>query len=297
MTPVSNNPQLQPLNPSTSTPLSQSQTVSATYGSYPSTRAGVGYAAQESLTAEFPDFLRGVLYAHNQPVANPSRVPDTQESFALDFYDDTALDFNEFNFNLLNHWNVGPAQNNAAAELTTTADDQDPAGMADVAQMQPNLVKVWDESPWRWTPQNTDNRYNDQSHLPLPTHAVNDPPSRGAATVDRVSKETLRPSCRDRILAIVLSTCREARMANRVASSFPSAETMDSWINLFLAAHMCQPASWIHYGSFSLNAQWPEFLVSAVAAGAVLTPVLAFRRFGLALQEAIRRCPGMYFVY
>ncbi|KAK4147648.1 zinc finger protein klf1 [Dichotomopilus funicola] len=294
MTPASNNPQLQPLNASASTPLSQSQTVPATYDSYPSNNAVVGYAAQEGVTAEFPDFLRGVLYAPNQPVPNASRVPDTQDPFALDFYDDTTLDFNEFNFNLLNHWNVGPAQSTAAAEPTTAPDNnRDPAGVADVSQIKANLIKIWDESPWRWIPQNTDNRYTDQSHLPLPTNVVQDKdtPSRGAPTgaptINRVSKETLRPSCRDRILAIVLSTCREARMANRVASSFPSAETMDSWINLFLAAHMRQPSSWIHYGSFSLNAQWPEFLVSAVAAGAVLTPVPAFRRFAFALQEAI----------
>ncbi|KAH6650792.1 hypothetical protein F5144DRAFT_60546 [Chaetomium tenue] len=239
----------------------------------------VRYAGHEHASSPFPDFLCDLLY--EQPLGNPSRLPDAQGALALDFYDDAALDFNEFDFNLLN-WNLDATQ----VTPDDTASAEDPVGMA---EMRSTLDKLWTESPWRWTPGKTDNCYTEQSNLPLPSNDAHSPQTRhDGAAGGWAANETLRASCRDKILAIVLGTCRESRMANRVASSFPSADTMDSWINIFMAAHMSQVASWIHYGSFSLNSQWPEWLAVAAAAGAVLTPVPAFRRFGLALQEAIR---------
>lgn len=239
----------------------------------------VRYAGNEHAGSPFPDFLCNLLY--EQPLGNPSRLPDAQGAPMLDFYDDAALDFNEFDFNLLN-WNLDATQ----VTPDDTASAEDPAGMA---EMRSTLDKLWTESPWRWTPGKTDNCYTEQSNLPLPSNDAHSPKTRHDGAVGGwAANETLRAACRDKILAIVLGTCRESRMANRVASSFPSADTMDSWINIFMAAHMSQVASWIHYGSFSLNSQWPEWLAVAAAAGAVLTPVPAFRRFGLALQEAIR---------
>lgn len=232
------------------------------------------YAAQGQGRPNFPDFLRDVLY--DQPLGNSARLPEAQGSVGLDFYDDANLDFKEFDFGLLDQWNFEAARNMA----DQTAHTEDPIGLT---AMGSALVKIWTESPWRWTPGKTDNCFTEQSNLPLTPHAPHH-------AVDRVVPDTLHPSCRDKILAIVLGTCRESRMANRVASSFPSADTMDSWINVFLAAHLCQVSSWIHYASFSLNAQCPEWLAVASAAGAVLTPAPAFRRFGFALQEAIREC-------
>jgi hypothetical protein len=234
---------------------------------------------------QFPDFLRDVLY--DQSFSNP-RLPEAQGPGVLDFYDDANLDFSAFDFGLLDHWNVDPARGTADQPDSS----EDPVGMP---AMRSALVKIWTESPWRWTPGKTDNCYTEQSNLPLPASDAHTPQTHDNPTpVDRVVKDTLQPSSRDKTLAIVLSTCRESRMANRVASSFPSTDMMDSWINIFLAAHLCQVSSWIHYGSLSLNNQWPEWLATAAAAGAVLTPVPAFRRFGFALQEAIRECSCLY---
>ncbi|KAL2184250.1 hypothetical protein L209DRAFT_694039 [Thermothelomyces heterothallicus CBS 203.75] len=234
---------------------------------------------EEAARAQFPDFLRDVLY--DQSLGSPIKSSESQGPM-LDFYDDVNLDFNEFDFNMLNHWIPDPPSDMS----TQVANPEDPVGMT---EMRSTLAKIWTESPWRWTPGTTDSRFTEQPNLPLPSGDANSTKiHENRAAGRRVAKEALRPSCRDKILAIVLSTCRETSMANRVASSFPATDTIDSWINIFLAAHMCQVSSWIHYGSFSLNSQWPEWLAVAAASGAVLTAVPAFRRFGLALQEAIR---------
>ena len=83
-------------------------------------------------------------------------------------------------------------------------------------------------------------------------------------------------------------SCRNDAMMRRVASAFPSAEMLDSWIHIFLASHLCQVSSWIHYGSFTLNSQWPDWLAITASAGAAVTPVPTLRRFGFAL--ACRTC-------
>lgn len=261
-----------------SAPASQSNF--GTIRSHPTGGGDLQYVGQEEAArVQFPDFLRDVLY--DQSLGSPIKSTESQGPM-LDFYDDVNLDFDGFDFSMLNNWMLDPPSDVS----TETASPEGPVGMA---EMRSTLAKIWTESPWRWTPGTTDNRFSEQPNLPLPSADANSTRiHEHRAAGRRVAKEALRLSCRDKILAIVLSTCREASMANRVAASFPATETIDSWINIFLATHMCQVSSWIHYSSLSINNQWPEWLAVAAAAGAVLTSVPAFRRFGLALQEAIR---------
>lgn len=42
-------------------------------------------------------------------------------------------------------------------------------------------------------------------------------------------------------------------------------------------------------GTFTLNEQRPEWLATVTAAGSVMTPVPILRRFGYAIQEAVRK--------
>jgi len=242
--------------------------------------------AHDMTKIPFSDFLRDVLYEQNTNRA------EAQGLAVLDFCDDAnlGLDFKDFDFNLLNSWNFEAPQNMldpapVSADIAVTATNNTTTTTnPEMDTMRSALVKIWTESPWRWVPQRTDSAYTEQSNLPLPSSDT-----QGAQVMtDRVVKDTLQTSCRDQILAIILSTCRDNSMVNKVASSFPSAEMMDSWIHVFLAAHLCQVSSWIHYGTFSLNQQSPEWLAIATAAGVALAPVPALRRFGFALQEAVR---------
>ncbi|KAK0734128.1 hypothetical protein B0T26DRAFT_760975 [Lasiosphaeria miniovina] len=240
-----------------------------------------GSAVDDMAKAPFGDFLRDVLY--DQSLDHPTRLAEAQGLAVLDFCDDTSLDLREFDFGLLHHWNVDGSP--SVPDLRSGPDN-----FVDMTAMRSRLVKMWTESPWRWTPAKTDNGYNEQSNLPLPSKDAHTTAQMQAdgRLADRVIEDRLHTSGRDKILAIVLGTCRNDAMMARVASSFPSVDIMDSWINIFLASHLCSVSSWIHYGSFSLNTQWPEWLAIAASAGAVLAPVPTLRRFGFALQEAVR---------
>lgn len=202
----------------------------------------------------------------------------------LDFCDDANLDMNELDFGMLDNWNLGnipgmiATDPNLANYVSNQSEDS-----ADMSHMRQRLVSLWAESPWRWVPDGTkDNIQAEKSNLPLGD--INGSQLRP----DKVTNDMLDPSGRDKILAIVLGTCQNNVMLSRVASSFPSTEVMDSLVHVFLAWHLCQVSEFVHFGSFSMNEQCPEWLAVAAAAGAILTPVKSLRKFGYALQEAVR---------
>lgn len=231
----------------------------------------------------FSDFLRDVLY---DPPVDPSRLAETQGLAVLDFCDDTNLELNDVDFGVLDNWNVdGMGVTSATEEFAPRADDS----AIDLSQMRQGLTKLWTDSPWRWHPKGVESGYTEQTNLPVPKGDISSPVfQESQRQLDKVVADKLEQAGRDKILAIVLRTCRNNSIMTRVASSFPSVEVMDTIAHIFLASHMCSVSEWIHFGSFALNAQWPEWLAAAAAAGAVMTPVPTLRKFGFALQEAVR---------
>ncbi|KAK0631992.1 hypothetical protein B0T14DRAFT_573301 [Immersiella caudata] len=227
----------------------------------------------------FSDFLRDVLY--DQSLGGSNRLAEPQGLAVLNFCDNANLELKDVDFSLLNHWNV-----ESSLGLSNMQQQPQPDETVNISAIRSRLVKVWAESPWRWTPKKSDTGYTEQSNMSLPSGDAD--VQDGGRKTDRVVKDKLYSSSRDRILAIILGRCRENNVRAKVASSFPSAEVMDSWIHIFLASQLCQVSAWIHYGSFSLNEQCPEWLAIAASAGAVQTPLPTLRRFGFALQEAVR---------
>ncbi|XWW97136.1 hypothetical protein V2A60_005117 [Cordyceps javanica] len=235
-------------------------------------------------TIPFFDFLRDVLY--DQPF-NPSRTADPHGLAVLDFCDNTSLEMTEMDFGLLDHWNLDLVGNVPQSRREGSISRPETAG--EVAQMRNALVRGWTESPWRWQPKEHDTGYTELGYMPVSSsQAAKIHLKRGDNQAFRVSREKLEQSGRDRLLSAVLSTCKTDSSRNQVAASFPTVELMDSMIHIFLAAHACQVSGWIHFPTFKLNEQWPEWIGTAAAAGAVSTPVPTLRKFGFAVQEAIR---------
>lgn len=206
----------------------------------------------------------------------------------LDFCDSNNYELNEMDFGLLDHWNVdGTGESQAAVQAATPQTDD---SAVDMTQMRQKLVKYWTESPWRFIPDHRDNCFSEHGNLPLPTRETSSVQFRESQKrLDRVIQEKLDLSNRDQVLGLVLGTIRNNHMGAKVASSFPAVDIMDTLVHIFLAAHMCSVSGWIHFGSFALNGQWPEWLGNAIAAGASLTAVPTLRKFGSAMQEAIRK--------
>ncbi|EGX94073.1 C6 and C2H2 transcription factor RegA-like protein [Cordyceps militaris CM01] len=232
----------------------------------------------------FFDFLRDVLY--EQPF-NPSRTVDPHGLAVLDFCDNTSLEMTDMDFGLLDNWNLDLVGNMCRSTREGSISRPETAG--EVAQMRNALVRGWTESPWRWQPKDNDTGYTELGYMPVSSsQAAKMHLKKGDNSALRVSQEKLEQSGRDRLLSSVLSTCKTDSSRNQVAASFPTVELMDGMIHIFLEAHACQVSGWIHFPTFKLNEQWAEWIGTAAAAGAVSTPVPTLRKFGFAVQEAIR---------
>ena len=204
----------------------------------------------------------------------------------LDFCDNANLELTDLDFGLLDSWNL-----DGMVEGTLPIQDIAPqsADSAEIYQMRQSLVQAWTESPWRWDPKNHDTGYKEQGFLPISAKDTSSAQFHEShKQMERVVAEKLEQPARDQILAIVLSTCRQNATTNRVAASFPTVEVMDTLVHIFLAAQACQVDEWIHFPTFKLNDQWPEWIAMAAAMGGGLTPVPTLRKFGFALQEAVR---------
>lgn len=232
----------------------------------------------------FTDFMQSILYGQGQELS-ASDLSAAPGAGLLDFYDDASLDMNEVDFGMLDNWKLGNIHEMIATDPNLAACiSQQPEDSTELSHMRKRLVSIWSESPWRWMPDGMkDNTNADKSDLSLgDINGANLRP-------DRVVNDKLEGSGRDRIMINVLETCQNNAILSRVASCFPSTEILDSLAHVFLAWHLCQVSEFVHFPSFSLNKQPPQWLGVVAAAGAILTPVASLRKFGYALQEAFRK--------
>lgn len=135
-------------------------------------------------------------------------------------------------------------------------------------------------SVWRFRPLSKDSGSAEQANLSLPTPTSLD--------IDRrVTCEPLSQTSRDKILAMILSTCKPNSIPRAVAC-FPSIGLLDSLFQFSLTSPGSHAKHWLHAPTLMAGQTRPEVLAAIVAAGAVLTPDASIRKVGYAIQEAIR---------
>ena len=224
-----------------------------------------------------------------QPYDQPARMPDNQGLAVLDFCNDTNMELSDMDFGLLDHWNTdGMGATNAIPAQQETPKSDTSADMAHM-HMRQNLVTAWDVSPWRWDPVAKDNAFGEQGNLPVSKKevaSIQAQTSKGG--LRRVIDQKLDFAARDGVLALVLGACQPDAMSSRISGSFPSADLLDTMLHVFLNSHTNLVSDYIHFPTFKLNEQEPEWIAGAAAAGAVLTPIPTLRKFGYALQESVR---------
>lgn len=205
----------------------------------------------------------------------------------MDFGLQTNLELDEMDLSFLDTYNVNvPFDNQYTSEQDSstnmTADQiygvQSGAGIG---------VEAFQKSIWRYIP---------VPHKSAPPGDVNfsfatgdhESPARTIEVDKRATAERLPQTSRDRLLAIILSTCKPASMT-RLALSFPSVELLDNLLQYYLTSPFSNASTWLHLPTFSpSNIKAPEVLTGMIAAGAVLTPDSALIKLGLAFQEALR---------
>lgn len=247
---------------------------------------------QVDAVQELPGFLRGVLPDPPDPnfsLSMPGYMSGTWTPRGLlGFGFESNLELNDVDFSFLDDYNT-----NIPFDLETPRSDAVSTTRGAGDQATAIRSEAFRTSVWRFHPKPQDHAAAEQQHLSLPDVAQgHDSPETRIRLDRRTTNEKLDQSCRDKIFAIILSTCKpETRF--RSVSAFPSLELLDIVLQFYLTSPLSGADSWLHIPTFcSTTKDRIEVLLSSIAAGAVLTPDNSLRKLGFALQEAIRAYLG-----
>lgn len=239
------------------------------------------------------DFLADVM----MPISPANMAPSVASGYGpmevrdvLDYGIDTNFDMNDFDFGLLNSYNLAAwapptAQTQAfpvAQHLITEDPSYPPSRSEETQHLDVNKLSIeaFQRSIWRWTPVQSDRAGCEQNNLSIPSDV-------GVKIVQGPCEERLGQQARDKIMGMLFATCEQSAIS-AIISHFPSAELLDSLMQHYLHLHMNHTDTWIHLPTFSPNTTKPDLLTMVIACGAVSQSVPAIRKLGFALDEAVR---------
>lgn len=234
------------------------------------------------------DYLRDKMMPQSGQPNNGVQVIDYQTGpwtprELFDFGVDTNMELNDLDLSFLDTYNnANPFDlRTPSIGFPTTGSDIMPSYTSAPMPMAPIDTNALPKaSVWRFRPLSKDSGSAEQENLSLPTPTSLD--------IDRrVTTEPLSQTSRDKILAMILSTCKPNSIPRAVAC-FPSIGLLDSLFQFSLTSPGSHAKHWIHAPTLLAGQTRPEVLAAIVAAGAVLTPDSSIRKVGYAIQEAIR---------
>jgi hypothetical protein len=195
--------------------------------------------------------------------------------------DDVDLRFlDTYNNNIPFEFGIEPALGSFPGNLSSNSTDPcRPAAMC---------TEAFRNSHWRFRPSVNDHAGAEDHNLSLPSAAVDhaSPESR-ISLHRRVTCARLSVAARDRILAMVVESCRPENLSRAIAS-FPSVELLETLFQFYLTSPIARADSYIHSATFDPNEKRPELLAAMAAAGAILTSDVTLTKLGYAIQECVR---------
>ena len=233
------------------------------------------------------DYLRDkMMLPSSQQNGNGLQVIDYQAGpwtprELFDFGVDTNMELNDLDLSFLDSYNnANPFDlRTPSIGFSTAGSDIMPSFTS--APVPPlDTTALPKASVWRFRPLSKDSGSAEQANLSLPTPTSLD-------IDERVTREPITQTARDKILAMILSTCTP-KSAPRAVACFPSVSLLDSLFQFSLTSPGSHAKHWIHAPTLLAGQSRPEVLAAIIAAGAVLTPDAAIRKVGYAIQEAIR---------
>ncbi|TKA81601.1 hypothetical protein B0A55_03545 [Friedmanniomyces simplex] len=233
------------------------------------------------------DYLRDKMMPPNtQAAANGIQVMDYQVGpwtprELFDFGVDTNMELNDLDLSFLDTYNNANPFDLRTPSIGFPTSGSDIMPSFTSAPVPPlDTTALPKASVWRFRPLSKDSGSAEQANLSLPTPTTLD--------IDRrVNCEPLSQTSRDKVLAMILSTCKPNSIPRAVAC-FPSISLLDSLFQFSLTSPGSHAKHWIHAPTLLAGQTRPEMLAAIIAAGAVLTPDASIRKVGYAIQEAIR---------
>ena len=161
----------------------------------------------------------------------------------------------------------------------------DPSDTSQRAAMFPDAVR---QAYWRFRPNSNDHGAAEEHNLSLPAaFADHKAPEARIPLQSRVTGARLGVAARDKILTLVVQSCKGENVARAVAA-FPSLKLLDTLVQYYLSSPVAQADSFLHAATFDPNNKRPELVAAMAAGGAVLTADPALTKLGYAIQECVR---------
>ncbi|PKS12542.1 hypothetical protein jhhlp_000750 [Lomentospora prolificans] len=199
-----------------------------------------------------------------------------------------SIDLDDIDLRFLDAYNLkvpfefGSDSRNGSIEtspLENTSDPYHPAALGSEA---------FRNSHWRFRPNPHDHGGAEEHNLSLPPDSTDhgSPESR-IHLEKRTTCASLSVAARDKILTMVVESCRPQNLSRAVAG-FPSVELLDTLIQYSLASPVARFDNFLHAATFDPNKKSPELVAAMAAAGAVMTADPALTKLGYAIQECVR---------
>lgn len=203
-------------------------------------------------------FLRDVI----MPVS-PSVLAEQQDMDLLpqncsgrdvfNFGMESSLDMNEMDFGWINSqnslrqptWNPPTEGKQALHQVQQTPDVS--SGICAGAE-------AYQKSVWRWNPSQKEHANPEQVNLSIPYQDIQILEARLAPDI---IDQRIEHYSRDRILAMLLSTCEPGNVS-KVVTSFPSADLLDSLMHLFFRSELQSTDAFLHLPTFRPQNQLPS---------------------------------------
>lgn len=232
-----------------------------------------------ALSGDLSEFLRTMPPFESciSGQATPRGIMDMRFNLDLDLNDLDIAFLDQYNLNI--PFNVEtPSTDHPAAEQGASAH------LHDSVHVRHEAFK---RSVWRYLPRSDrDFGAAEEPNLAF-IHSDGNATNRSQLPTRRAIQERLKAMTRDKIFALVLSTCNPSNVG-RIAAAFPSTDLLDGLIQYFLTSPTIDARRWLHIPTFSPSKLSPEILALYIAAGAVSTPDVPLRKLGFALHEAGR---------
>ncbi|KAK5000649.1 hypothetical protein LTR66_000561, partial [Elasticomyces elasticus] len=246
----------------------------------------------DDMLLDLPEFLRNGVPNIPDPFTAAGNTSQQYGMWAprglIGFGLDSNLELDDVDLGFLDAYSINVPFDFESTEGSATL----PMERADEESMPQSGVSIRTEayrkSIWRFIPVSQDCGGAEQQNLSLPTEMdASESPELRIKVGRRSTGGRMAQTSRDKILALVLSTCKPANVT-RIVAAFPSLELLNILLQYYLTSTSCNAQSWLHMSTLSLDSMRPELLTVLIAAGAVMTPDTSIRKLGYALQEALR---------
>jgi hypothetical protein len=207
---------------------------------------------------------------------------------ALDFDIAWNTELDDVDFQFLDTYNTNIPFEFGIEPGLGSLPDNNSNGSADPCRPAAMCTEAFRNSHWRFRPSVDDHAGAEDHNLSLPSALVDHASPESRISLDRrVTCARLGVAARDRILAMVIESCRPQNLSRAIAS-FPSVELLETLFQYYLTSPISRADSYIHSATFDPNEKRPELLAAMAAAGAVLTSDSTLTKLGYAIQECVR---------